>query len=195
LNEKLSLEQVSSLFKITVAVFVGKNLAVDTISGVENFIKQRLANYLSSVEGYAVKVVNTVVASADRVDFTNIIEVCAAFSKWSASETNQELFEANKRIENILSKNADSVDLSLNLNQELFNAYERELYLATTNINTSLSIQSYLEQLSALAKPLTEFFANVMVMDSDLNIRKNRLKLLSELYAKFSQYGKLSELA
>jgi glycyl-tRNA synthetase beta chain len=140
-------------------------------------------------------VVNTVVASADRVDFTNIIEVCAAFSKWSASETNQELFEANKRIENILSKNADSVDLSLNLNQELFNAYERELYLATTNINTSLSIQSYLEQLSALAKPLTEFFANVMVMDSDLNIRKNRLKLLSELYAKFSQYGKLSELA
>ncbi|MBX9597703.1 MAG: glycine--tRNA ligase subunit beta [Burkholderiales bacterium] len=195
LNEKLNLEQVSSLFKITVAVFVGKNLAVDTISGVENFIKQRLANYLSSVEGYAVKVVNTVLASADRVDFTNIIEVCAAFSKWSASETNQELFEANKRIENILSKNADSVDLSLNLNQELFNAYEGELYLATTNINTSLSIQSYLEQLSALAKPLTEFFANVMVMDSDLNIRKNRLKLLSELYAKFSQYGKLSELA
>jgi glycyl-tRNA synthetase beta chain len=195
LNEKLSFEQVSSLFKITLDAFVGKNLAVDTLSGVENFIKQRLANYLSSVEGYTAKVVNTVVASADRVDFTNIIEVCDAFSKWSASEGNQELFEANKRIENILSKNADSVDLSLSLNHELFNAYERELYLATTNINTSLSIQSYLEQLSALAKPLTEFFANVMVMDNDSNIRKNRLKLLSELYDKFSKYGKLSELA
>lgn len=195
LSEKLNPEQVSSLFKITLAAFVGKNLALDTLSGVENFIKQRLANYLSSVEGYAAKVVNTVVASADRVDFTNIIEVCDAFSKWSASEGNQELFEANKRIENILSKNTDSVDLSLNLNQELFNAYEKELYLATTNINTSLSIQSYLEQLGALAKPLTEFFANVMVMDDNLNIRKNRLKLLSELYDKFSKYGKLSELA
>ncbi len=195
LSEKLNPEQVSSLFKITLDAFAGKNLAVDTLSGVENFIKQRLANYLSSVEGYTAKVVNTVVASADRVDFTNIIEVCNAFSKWSISEANQELFEANKRIENILSKNTDSVDLSLNLNQELFNAYEKELYLATTNINTSLSIQSYLEQLSALAKPLTEFFANVMVMDDDLNIRKNRLKLLSELYDKFSKYGKLSELA
>ncbi len=127
LNEKLNPEQVNSLFKITLDAFAGKNLAADTLSGVENFVKQRLANYLSSVAGYATKIVNTVVLSADMVDFTSVVEVCDAFSKWSVSESNQELFEANKRIENILTKNADSVDLSLNLNQDLFNDYEKAI--------------------------------------------------------------------
>ena len=56
------------------------------------------------VAEYPAKVVNTVVVSADKIDFTNVVEICNAFSKWSASEGNQELFEANKRIENILSK-------------------------------------------------------------------------------------------
>lgn len=195
LSEKLNPEQIDSLLKITLDAFAGKNLAADTLSGVENFVKQRLANYLSSVAEYPAKVVNTVVVSADKIDFTNVVEICNAFSKWSASEGNQELFEANKRIENILSKNAESVDLSLNLNHDLFTDYEKELYLAASKVNDLTSIQLYLEQLSALAKPLTVFFANVMVMDNDLSIRKNRLKLLSELYSKFSKYGKLSELA
>lgn len=191
LEYKLDLEQ---LLAASFSAFTGKNLAPDTVCGVYEFIKQRLANYFISVENYSVKVVNAVLMQ-DKIDFAQVVNVCQAFSLWASSDANQALFEANKRIENILKKNAAELDASVVLSSNLFNAYEIELFAAVNKINPASSVQVYLEQLSELADPLTKFFANVMVMDEDLVVRKNRLKLLAEIYAKFNIYGKISELA
>ena len=191
LEYKLDLEQ---LLVASFSAFMGKNLAPDTVCGVYEFIKQRLANYFISVENYSAKVVNAVLMQ-DKVDFAQVVNVCQAFSLWASSDANQALFEANKRIENILKKNAAELDASVVLSSNLFNAYEMELFAAVNKINPASSVQVYLEQLSELADPLTKFFANVMVMDEDLVVRKNRLKLLAEIYAKFNIYGKISELA
>ena len=191
LEYKLDLEQ---LLAASFSAFTGKNLAPDTVCGVYEFIKQRLANYFISVENYSAKVVNAVLMQ-DKVDFAQVVNVCQAFSLWASSDANQALFEANKRIENILKKNAVELDASVVLSSNLFNAYEIELFAAVNKINPASSVQVYLEQLSELADPLTKFFANVMVMDEDLVVRKNRLKLLAEIYAKFNIYGKISELA
>jgi len=191
LEYKLDLEQ---LLAASFSAFTGKNLGPDTVCGVYEFIKQRLANYFISVENYSAKVVNAVLMQ-DKVDFAQVVNVCQAFSLWASSDANQALFEANKRIENILKKNAAELDASVVLSSNLFNVYEIELFAAVNKINPASSVQAYLEQLSELADPLTKFFANVMVMDEDLVVRKNRLKLLAEIYAKFNIYGKISELA
>ena len=191
LEYKLDLDQ---LLAASFSAFSGKNLAPDTVCGVYEFIKQRLANYFISVENYSAKVVNAVLMQ-DKVDFVQVVNVCQSFSLWASSDANQALFEANKRIENILKKNATELDASVVLSSNLFNAYEIELFAAVNKINPASSVQAYLEQLSELANPLTKFFANVMVMDEDLAVRKNRLKLLAEIYAKFNIYGKISELA
>ena len=93
-----------------------------------------------------------------------------------------------------MKKNVQEVDANAKLDTHLFNAYETELFAAVEKVNPSVTVHNYLEQLSALATPLASFFANVMVMDEDLAVRKNRLKLLAEIYAKFNLYGKISEL-
>lgn len=192
LNNNLELEQ---LLTASVEVFAGKNLSANVVSEVYEFVKQRLANYLISSENYSTKVVNAVLADG-KVDFAQVKEICDAFSSWATGESNQSLFEANKRIENILKKNAEQIDNQAILDRKLFNEYEVALFTELNEINqtSNSSVQLYLEQLSRLAQPLTQFFANVMVMDEDLAIRKNRLKLLSDLYAKFNRFGKLSEL-
>lgn len=191
LEYKLDLAQ---LLDASVSAFAGKNLSVNTAVEIYEFIKQRLANYFISIENYSTKVVNAVLANA-QVNFVQVVETCQAFSSWVSAEGNQELFEANKRIENILKKNAQEVDANAKLDTHLFNAYEAELFAAVGKINPSVTVHSYLEQLSVLAVPLANFFANVMVMDEDLVVRKNRLKLLAEIYTKFNLYGKISELA
>ena len=51
-----------------------------------------------------------------------------------------------------------------------------------------------LDALKKLSAPIDSFFDSVMVMDEDLNIRKNRLALLKSvdnLFAKIADFGKL----
>lgn len=185
---------VKQLLNIAYESFSGKNLSSNTVEELYNFIIQRLANYLTSIENYSTKVVNAVLAT-DKVDFAQVISVCNAFSQWSHGSNNQDLFEANKRIENILKKNESAVDITAMIDETLFTSYEKNLLVAAQQINSNANIDVYLQQLSSLSNPLTEFFANVMVMDDNITVRKNRLKLLSDLYTEFNRYGKLSELA
>ncbi|MDD3265554.1 MAG: glycine--tRNA ligase subunit beta [Burkholderiales bacterium] len=174
--------------------FDGKNLSANTVSELEQFIVQRLANYLSATLGYSNKVVSAVLANHS-LEISQAESICKEFSAWANDTDNNGLFEANKRIENILKKNEAEVDINITINPELFISYETTLFNLAASINNDSSLDLYLQQLSKLSVPLTEFFANVMVMDDDVIIRKNRLKLLSDLYAKFNIYGKLSELA
>lgn len=186
--------EVKQLLTVTFAAFTGKNLAANTVTELYEFIMQRLANYLTSVESYSTKIVNAVL-TASTLDFAEVVGVCHAFNQWAEGSENQALFEANKRIENILKKNESEIDNSIVINPELFTSSETALADAAEQIDANATINSYLLQLSKLANPLTEFFANVMVMDENIAVRKNRLKLLADLYAKFNRYGKLSELA
>ncbi|MEN9946998.1 MAG: hypothetical protein RLZZ293_1384 [Pseudomonadota bacterium] len=191
LTHKLDL---TTLLNLTLNSFTEVNLAPATTSQVAQFIYQRLANYLTSVENYSAKVVSAVL-SAPVLELTEIINIAEAFSNWVTHQANTNLFEANKRIENILKKNTHELDLSNGINPQLFNSYESELYTKAHQIDSGLAINDYLVALSTLAQPLTEFFANVMVMDENLVIRSNRLNLLAFLASKFNHYGKLAELA
>ncbi|RTK94145.1 MAG: glycine--tRNA ligase subunit beta [Neisseriaceae bacterium] len=181
------------LLKITIAAFAGKNFAGNLSDDLYAFFIQRLSNYLTIIENYSAKVVNAVLANQN-LDINNVLTVCKSFAVWASNESNASLFEANKRIENILKKNAEDIDVSLVVDETKFNDYEKKLFTLVTTIDQSLAIDDYLTKLSQLATPLADFFANVMVIDEDISIRKNRLSLLTMLYDKFNYYGKLSEL-
>ena len=52
-----------------------------------------------------------------------------------------------------------------------------------------------MSQLAALRAPIDGFFADVMVMDEDVALRENRLRLLNNLVEVFSGIANVGELA
>ena len=89
-----------------------------------------------------------------------------------------QLAAANKRISNILKKiegqPAQNVQVQL-----LRLPAEANLYKA----------------LETLSQPIDQFFADVMVMDDDLQLRQNRIALLSQLHQKMNLVADIGKLA
>ncbi len=111
------------------------------------------------------------------------------------------LAAANKRISNILKK----VDGNLNteINQSLLTiAAEKNLYTALTQLqprlNQHLQSQQFihlLQDLVTLSEPVDQFFAEVMVMDENIELRQNRLALLNQLHHQMNLVADIGKLA
>ncbi len=209
LNNDLDLK---ALLEASSDAFEGKNLADNTLIELYQFIISRLANYLTSVEGYPTKVVNAVLNSTD-LDYSStfskkihyipgLLSILVTFAEDS---NNLQLFEANKRIENILRKNQDQLT-SVSIKPELFKEpSELALYQLFANnyangetfikLKEQSDWHAYFKALSGFDQALNAFFTDVMVMADDLALRQNRLSLLAELYRYFNLVCKLSELA
>lgn len=208
LNTDFDLKQIlNSAF----AVFVDKDLNSNTVSGLYQFILLRLANYLTSVAGYSPKIVNSVLNCVD-MDFettgskrlNHIFGLLATLSAFAVEADNLALFEANKRIENILKKNQSELVLG-EVKPELFHdGAEKDLYeLFAHDYQFGQKLvelvgqgdwQTYFKALASFNQALAAFFDKVMVMTDNLELRQNRLKLLAQLYKCFNLKCKLSEL-
>jgi glycyl-tRNA synthetase beta chain len=114
-----------------------------------------------------------------------------------------DLIEGNKRIRNLLAKaSADDKAGASSCNEQLFQSdTERELYRLAqtikTQIDSAIADQNYLsglKHLASLKAPLATFFEQTMVMDPDLDIRRNRLKLLAMLEDLFLRFADVSQL-
>lgn len=116
-----------------------------------------------------------------------------------------DLIEGNKRIRNLLAKaslqDRDS-DGEAGCQTGLFQSEaEHELHhLAQSlkaQIEGAIASQDYLsglKHLASLKAPLATFFEQTMVMDPDLDIRRNRLKLLTMLEGLFLRFADVSHL-
>ena len=105
---------------------------------------------------------------------------------------------AFKRIRNILSGTGPQVGPDRDLLQE---PSERALYEAfeilKKNVRTALKDCDYLTALREIAgvrKPVDRFFDDVLVMDEDRSLRRNRLALLQEISALFLSVADISEI-
>jgi len=112
----------------------------------------------------------------------------------------QSLSAANKRIANILRKAPQDILGAVDTNR-LQEPAERALFehvIATERaVNPLLARREYgaaLGQLASLHKDVDRFFADVMVMAEDPDIRMNRLALLVRLRGVFLQIADLSRL-
>jgi glycyl-tRNA synthetase beta chain len=169
------------------------------LAEVREFINERSRQYFRDA-GHSAEVLNAAMAS-DWDTFPDLLARLEALSGFLGQEAGLSLASANKRIGNILRKSnlevSDTIEedrLILPEEKQIF----REVLGAEESLKPMLASSDYiacLELLSQLRPCVDGFFEAVMVMDEDVNLRRNRLALLSRLKSLFDQIADLSVLA
>ncbi|MEY8716530.1 glycine--tRNA ligase subunit beta [Francisella philomiragia] len=169
---------------------------------VVSFCLDRLKN-LYKDEGVAVNIFESVI----NTKYDSIKDFAArivAVTSFICTDKAQSLIASNKRVANILSKNA-SEDKKYSYNIEIAKTAgnEYELALAYSIEEISADLDKYLgnreynyalELLTCLDKVIAEFFENVMVMDDDSSVRDNRIALLATIHKMFVGVADISKL-
>ncbi|WP_440682955.1 glycine--tRNA ligase subunit beta [Cysteiniphilum halobium] len=191
---------LSTLIELSINTFQADQLTVkaDLKHGLKQFFIDRL-KVIYKEEGIAGEVFEAVKAvdHTDVADFDARIHALIAFKSHTACER---LAQSNKRVANILAKNA--VDNVLAIDQSLLHeAAEISLFEALcsveSNLSTLISDKKYQEALlilSTLDEPIAEFFEHVMVIAEDEKIKNNRLAILQKISHLFRQVADLSAL-
>ncbi len=81
---------------------------------------------------------------------------------------------------------------------EIERALASAIAQAESQVNAALERDDYataLTKLAAMRSPIDEFFANIMVMDEDLALRENRMKLLNAFVAVFANVADFGAMA
>ena len=174
-------------------------LLPDTAVAVLNYILERLGNWYDE-SGIHISVVRAVLATGT-TDLFDVDLRVHALNAFANSETAEHLAAANKRVANILAK-ADDAD-NTPADAELFvDEAESALRVAVVSVGETLTplllkrdYQGALGQLAQLRGPVDTFFDAVMVNAEDPAERLNRLRLLGELRALFTQVADLALLS
>ena len=180
------------------AVGLFPQAAPDTVALLTEFIDDRLAGSLRD-QGYSAQEVDAVLALPPQ-RLGDVTRRLAAVRAFAALPEAPALAAANKRIGNILKK-ADRVDAHVSdvLLQE---DAEKALYAAMQQVapqaDAKFEAGDYtgsLQALAALRAPVDAFFDGVMVNAEQLDLRLNRLGLLSVLHTAMNRVADLSRLA
>jgi len=198
-NLQISLKDIIrkslSLYKESVSV----ELKIDEneiVSQILNFLKQRVKNIFLE-EGIHYDVIDAVLAvdsDGDVVDIKNRIKVIEELY-------NQPIFgkilNSSSRVLN-LSKNSEENEIVRSLLKEkaelsLYHNYE-SIYPRTKEFIYNKEYKKVFKLLGDLCEPVDEFFDQVLVMDQDKEIRKNRIALIKKIGILFNQVADLSKI-
>ena len=170
-----------------------------TVDSTFDYILDRLRKYYldQNIENHIFDSV-FVKRPARPLDFDLRIRAVMEFNRLPEAES---LSSANKRISNIL-KQTD-IDHNASIDKTLFSeSAERDLFENTVRLEKKVDklvnnseYRDALKLLSGLQTPIDAFFDNVLVMDEDNKIRKNRIALLksvSDLFMGIADVSKLS---
>jgi len=157
------------------------------------FIKLRLKNVLADSTRY--DVIDAVLDDVD--DIYSVTLKAAALEQFLAATDAVKNIQSFVRVSN-LAKKAESAEVNANLiqleaEQVLYKAFEAVKIVAGELIDKKDFIGA-LDALKKLSAPIDTFFDGVMVMDENLEVRKNRLALLKsvdDLFARIADFGKL----
>ena len=173
----------------------------ETKTEILNFCNDRLKN-LYKDEGVSIDLFEAV----NGTDYQSIEDFDArvqAVKKFSESDNAQSLIASNKRVANILSKNAKetTVEFDVELSKRIGNDYEMALADSIEEIASDMDrymcnreYDYAFKLLGTLDKVVSEFFDNVMVMEEDLKVRVNRMALLKDLNKMFVNIADISKL-
>jgi glycyl-tRNA synthetase beta chain len=189
---------LKQLIGASAGLYADKVNAVTSENDVFEFMLERLRAYYHDRE-VPVDVFDAVSAlkPSRPLDFDKRINAVTAFRALPEAES---LSAANKRVGNILKKaqlgDASVVNAGLfELQQEetLYNELEA-LKTRTEPMFDSGNYETALRDLSALRKPVDDFFDHVMVMTDNMDVRNNRIALLNKMSALFMRAADLSRL-
>ena len=141
------------------------------------------------------------VLSQSPAQINDLIERLNALREFNALPQAAQLAAANKRISNILKKTTTAIPTGCS-NKLLQIPAEIALHQALEQVTPALNAAYYkrqfvelLKALVALSEPIDQFFADVMVMDPNPELRDNRLALLQQLHQKMNLVADLGKLA
>ena len=141
------------------------------------------------------------VLSQEPSQINDLIERLSALREFNALEQAAQLAAANKRISNILKKTASAIPAACSsklLQIPAEAALHQALEKLTPALNAAYEKRQFVELLKALvalSAPIDQFFADVMVMDPNPELRDNRLALLQQLHQKMNLVADLGKLA
>jgi len=168
------------------------------------FIIDRLRAYLrdQSIAGKAFTSAEIdAVLSQDPAQINDLIERLTALREFNALPEATQLAAANKRISNILKKTTTAIPAACSsklLQIPAEATLHQALEAVTPALNTAYEKRQFVELLRALvdlSEPIDKFFADVMVMDPNPELRDNRLALLQQLHQKMNLVADLGKLA
>ncbi len=170
-----------------------------SVKQAEHFILERLKAWYYE-QGYSKGLFAAVSASGPATlhDFNLRMQALKAFSETPAS---QSLAAANKRVANILKKQAKK-SKDLKVDSKLFEEEaEKDLHKAIKNVTKSVKTfikdadyASALAELSALEPIVDGFFENVMILCDDKKTQKNRIALITSLHELFCKIADIALL-
>ena len=189
---------LDGLLQDAAQLFAGNANFKEATGEITAFMLDRLRGLLRE-RGYTPNEIEAVVAqNPDRLD--NIVERLDAVHAFAALPEAESLAAANKRITNILKKSEGArgtVQPAL-----LKEVAEEGLYSAMVSlkpqVDAAFAKGDYTGTLKALAhlrNDVDAFFNDVMVMAEDLDLRNNRIALLSDLHGMMNQVADISKLA
>ncbi len=182
--------------------------AAGVVREVHAFVIERLKNFLRERE-YAAQDIEAVVAVCDEAVY-QVPRRLEAVRQFNARAEAQALAAANKRIANILAKDAGEDKSSLGRGTGgaapdpgcFVEDAERALFAAGERLRPQLEVwleqenfSSALVALAGLREAVDRFFTDVMVMADDPGVRENRLRLLRHLGGMMNRVADLSKLA
>jgi glycyl-tRNA synthetase beta chain len=166
---------------------------------LKTFIQDRLATFLKD-RGASSQEVAAVMALSPEV-LTEIPQKLAAVKAFAELPQATSLAAANKRISNLLKK-ADVQNNPTITQLLLADGAEKQLAALIDSLEPKVSdamtkadYTAALRTVASTKDAVDAFFAEVMVMDENLDIRNNRLALLSKLHRMMNQVADISMLA
>ena len=196
-EKRLSLS-MRALLQDAAQLFAGNANFKDSTDDIIAFMFDRLRGLLRE-RGYTPNEIEAVVAqNPDNLD--NIIERLDAVHAFATLAEAESLAAANKRIANILKKSEGATGtVQKGLLREIA---EEGLYdamlLLKPKVDAAFAQGDFTGTLKALAHlrdNVDAFFNDVMVMAEDLQLRNNRIALLSDLHGMMNQVADISKLA
>jgi len=173
-------------------------------AAIYDFIIDRLRAYLrdQSVAGKPFTSAEIdAVLSQSPAQINDLIERLTAVREFNALAEATQLAAANKRISNILKKTTTTIPtvcssklLQIPAEATLHKTLE-SITPALTSAYEKRQFVDVLKSLVALSAPIDQFFADVMVMDPNPELRDNRLALLQQLHHKMNLVADLGKLA
>ena len=204
LEKNLSLS-LPELIEIARAQFSQKEVQEKAhVADIYAFVIDRLRAYLrdQSVAGTPFTSAEIdAVLSQSPTQLNDLIARLTALRQFNALPQAAQLAAANKRISNILKKTTTAIPKTCSnklLQIPAESALYKALEAATPTLEAAYEKRQFvelLESLVALSKPIDQFFADVMVMDPNPELRDNRLALLQQLHQKMNLVADLGKLA
>jgi glycyl-tRNA synthetase beta chain len=189
------IEKSLSLYQENVSLELNIN-ENEIVSQIIDFYKQRVKNIFLE-EGIRYDVIDAVLAMDSDSDVVDIKHRIKTIEELYNLPIFRKILKSSSRVLN-LSKNKEESEIDQSLLREkaelsLYHDYER-IYSRTRKLICKKEYKKVFKLLGDLCEPVDAFFDQVLVMDKDKDIRKNRVALIRKLGILFNQVADLSKV-